>query len=252
MGALHAGHISLIAKAKTQCDFVLCSIFVNPTQFNDPKDLEMYPRHLEEDIKLLEAAGCHALLSPNEDEMYPDGRITIPADYGLLTNSLEGAFRPGHFEGVVTIVQRLFQLCQPDAAYFGEKDFQQLAVVREMVRRSGFSIDIVACPIAREKNGLAMSSRNERLSPVQREVAGGISKTLFQMKARSNDLDPENLMRWGKSEIRNYKGIQLEYLEIVDAETFAPSTHWVSGRKHIALVALKLGNVRLIDNLLLR
>lgn len=247
MGALHQGHISLIRAAQDEKTFVLTSIFVNPTQFNNPSDLEKYPRTEKEDILLLESAGCHALFLPSVQEMYADlekGHW----DYGVLSSTLEGFYRPGHFDGVLTIVKRFFEIIEPDVAFFGEKDFQQLAHIKRLVKDEMPSIEVIGCPTLRDDDGLAMSSRNLRLSPDQRTTALSISRILFDLADKKADLTPAELEGYARTQFDLIHGLELEYFEIVDASTFAPVPDWEEGFSPVALVAAYVGDVRLIDN----
>ena len=248
MGALHEGHLSLIKSAKESCDVVVVSIFVNPTQFNDPSDFEKYPRDLERDQQRLEDSGCDVLFAPSREEMYPT-EYRESYDFGKLTEVLEAAYRPGHFDGMATIVKRLLTVVNPDAAFFGEKDFQQLSIVRSLVKKEGINVDIEGCPIVREESGLAMSSRNVRLSNSERETAVALSQTLFAMAEKVGELPPSELEEWGRQQLNNAHGIKLEYLAVVDAETFNQPESWSQTSEPLALVAAYVGNVRLIDNL---
>ncbi len=250
MGALHEGHISLILEAKGPNTLVIASIFVNPTQFNNPSDLEHYPRMEEKDIALLEKAGCDIAFLPSISEMYPEAHKGH-WDYGLLSSSLEGKFRPGHFDGVLTIVKRLFEAVSPDRAFFGEKDFQQLAHIKRLAKEEFPSIEVIGCPTVRESDGLAMSSRNLRLSAEERKIAAIISAILFDMKEKKADFTPSELEGYGRSQFELAPGIELEYLEIVDQKTFAPVADWADSVEPIILVAAYVGSVRLIDNLML-
>lgn len=248
MGALHPGHISLVEAAALDGSFVIASIFVNPTQFNNANDLLHYPRTPQEDIEMLEKAGCHGLFMPSVEEMYPQlnkGHW----DYGMLSSSLEGKFRPGHFDGVLTIVKRLFESVMPDFAYFGEKDFQQLAHIRRFAKEEMPSIKIVGMPTVREADGLAMSSRNRRLSAEQRVIASHIPRILFDMREKCNDFSPAELEAYGRSQFELIQGIQVEYLEIVDRDTFAPVPDWGEPFEPVILLAAYIGEIRLIDNL---
>ncbi len=249
MGALHPGHVSLVKESGSICDVVLVSIFVNPTQFNNSEDLKHYPRTLSADISLLEASPCDAVFAPSVQEIYP-ALSRGHWDFGALTSTLEGFYRPGHFDGVITVVKRLFEITTPDMAFFGEKDFQQLAVIKEFVRQSGLPLKIVSCPTLREPDGLAMSSRNTRLKPGERTTALQINKILREIKLQSKNKAPEVLVCEGIAQFQNSTGIQLEYLAIVDGNTFEPLTKKLKGRP-VALVAAFVGDIRLIDNILL-
>lgn len=250
MGALHKGHISLINSALEQSDFVVCSIFVNPTQFNDASDFEQYPRLAEEDEKVLENAGCNLLFAPSIDEMYPGGSddFKISIDLGALATVMEGEHRPGHFDGVVQVVNRLFEITRPDYAFFGEKDFQQLAVVREMVRILGHSMEIIGCPTVREPNGLAMSSRNKRLSKAGFNTAANISSVLMSLQQRSESY--EDMEGWAIEQLKVMPEIDLEYVKIVDGRTLMEAN--ANSETVVACAAAWLEGVRLIDNVTLR
>lgn len=249
MGALHQGHLSLIHQAKTKTDLVVASIFVNPTQFNNPDDLKNYPRTVERDLELLSASGCDALFLPTVEEMYPTPRKDH-WDFGALSTSLEGHFRPGHFDGMLTVVKMLLELVEPEVAIFGQKDFQQLALIRAMVAHEGLPYRIEAGATVRESGGLAMSSRNMRLTPEQRQQALAISATLFAMKENRASMSPREVQDFGIQKLQSAPGVRLEYLSVVDGLTFQPLNEW-SSAEPTALVAAYVGEVRLIDNLLL-
>lgn len=251
MGALHAGHISLVEQAQQQCDLVVVSIFVNPTQFNNSKDLLLYPRTLEKDTAMLTDAGCDVLFHPSVAEMYPEHEKRH-WDFGILSSSLEGHFRPGHFDGVLTIVQKLFHAVPANKAFFGEKDFQQLALIKRMTKELELSIEVIGCPLIREESGLAMSSRNMRLSDEERKTALVISKTLFSMAALQNKMLPQQLEKYGFSMLSTVSGIEPEYLAIVDSETFHPMKDWNAAVTPVILIAVWVGGVRLLDNLILK
>lgn len=265
MGALHQGHLALVKRSKEENAITVCSIFVNPTQFNDPKDLEKYPRTLESDSKLLESVDCDVLFAPEVSEMYNLKELEDKAlgldnmdwtegrkvDFGALDKVMEGAHRPGHFNGVAQVVSKLFKAVKPDRAYFGQKDFQQLAIIRSMTEQMGFPIEIIPYPIVREADGLAMSSRNVRLTETERKVAPLISKILFKVKEMSSDYSISELKGFAKAEIRSEPLMKLEYFEIADAKTLQPLTYLEEGQDAVACIALKLGNVRLIDNILI-
>ncbi len=247
MGALHQGHIALIKKAKEACDWVIVSIFVNPTQFNNAKDLEQYPRQEEEDLTLLEKEKCDFVFLPSVEEIYPENYQKMKIDLNALQNVMEGKHRPGHFNGVVNVVSRLFALVQPDKAYFGRKDFQQVAVIKEMKRQLQLSTEIVSIATKREPNGLAMSSRNLRLSEQDKAKAVHIYEVLKKGKEWAQSHPP--LVTKNKMEEMFNKGeLQLEYLEIVHPETLhALEQYWVPGAT--ACIAAYCGTVRLIDNM---
>lgn len=248
MGALHAGHQSLIALARQNCDVVIASIFVNPTQFNNASDLAKYPRTLQLDIEKLSDSGCDAVFCPAVEEMYPSNEKGH-WNYGPLSNSLEGHFRPGHFDGVLTIVKKLFIAVQPNKAFFGEKDFQQLALIRRMTADESLPIEIIAAPTIREKSGLAMSSRNTRLNAKQLETAAHISRVLFNAAKNARSYDPKTLVSKAKIDFEHIPDISLEYFELVVATTFERVEEW-SIEPCVFLVACYLGDVRLIDNVI--
>jgi len=248
MGALHPGHQSLITLAKLHCDCVVASIFVNPTQFNNASDLAKYPRTPDLDLQKLEMAGCDAVFCPSVEEMYPN-TDKGHWDFGLLSNSLEGQFRPGHFDGVLTIVKKLFLAVQPDVAFFGEKDFQQLALIRRMTAEEKLPVQIVAAPTIRELSGLAMSSRNMRLSNEQMQIALHISRILFQTAEKARSQNPLHLVNQAKQAFSNLPEIKLEYFELVKASTFEPVAHWPE-ESCVFLIACYVGDVRLIDNVI--
>ena len=248
MGALHAGHIALVSQSVTQNDITIVSIFVNPTQFNNKTDLDKYPRSLEKDAELLRQAGCNLIFAPKADEIYNedelDGCFTF--DFAGLDKVMEGKFRPGHFNGVVQIVSKLFKLVQPDKAYFGEKDFQQLAIIHHMVKILGFEVEIIDCPIVREESGLAMSSRNERLTLDQRKKAVEISKVLFESRNFAAKLSPFELTKWVIDKINEVPELEVEYYEIVNSSTLQTINAWTEPA--VGCIAVFCGEVRLIDN----
>jgi len=249
MGALHAGHIGLVERSVAENDYNVVSIFVNPTQFNNASDLEKYPRNLEADALLLEKAGCDLIFAPSIDDMYSESEQNnrFEFDFEGLDTVMEGKFRPGHFNGVVQIVSKLFTLVQPHKSYFGEKDFQQLAIIHLMTQKLGFDIEIIDCPIVREASGLAMSSRNERLTSAQRELAASISSVLFESLKLTNNMLPAELTSWVENKIAQIEGLKLEYFEIVDAKTLQTANNWNSAT--VGCIAVFCGEVRLIDNI---
>lgn len=248
MGALHQGHLSLIRKAKSENDIVVASIFVNPIQFNNKEDLQKYPRTLEKDADLLESVGCDAIFAPSESEMYPEADTTV-YDFGSLAEVMEGKFRPGHFNGVAVVVKRLFDIVQPDNAYFGEKDYQQLQIIKSLVKQKNIPVIINPCPIVRETDGLAMSSRNIRLTEDERNVAPFIYQTLLQAKEKANQLNPAELTQWVIKQIESQDLMTTEYFEIVDSTTLLPVTEWKNCEHAIGCIVVFLGSVRLIDNI---
>ncbi len=250
MGALHEGHLSLVRQALSENPVVVVSIFVNPNQFNDAKDLERYPRTLEADMKLLESTGCHLVFAPSVNEVYPEPD-TRKFNFGKLEEVMEGKFRPGHFNGVAQVVSRLFDMVKPDKAYFGLKDFQQLAVIKSMVKQLNLPVEIVPCAIVREDSGLAMSSRNELLTAEQRKNAAEISKTLFRARELKKQKSVKELAKWVTNEINNNPFLDVEYVEIVDDEELQPVRSWNEPATKVACVAVFCGKVRLIDNIIL-
>lgn len=249
MGALHDGHISLVEQARRDNDAVVVSVFVNPTQFNNPDDLRTYPRTEDADCRRLEAAGVDFAFIPSVEEMYPEPDTRV-FELGDVAAVMEGAMRPGHFNGVAQVVSRLFAMVNPDRAYFGEKDFQQIAVIRRMVELEKFAIEIVSCPIKRESDGLAMSSRNVRLSARQREVAPNIYRILKEsVEAKASGLSLEETKRKVIEEINAYPEMEVEYYEIVNADDMQPVKDWNDCRQAVGCITVYLGDVRLIDNI---
>jgi pantoate--beta-alanine ligase len=251
MGAFHEGHRSLLRRARAECDLAVCSIFVNPTQFDDPADLAAYPRDEEADLREAGALGIDLAFVPSVEEMYPAGAPEVTVDPGPLGERLEGAARPGHFRGVATVVAKLFHAVGPCRAYFGEKDAQQLAVIRRMVRDLSFPVEVVPCPTVREPDGLAMSSRNRRLTPEQREAATCLFLALAEAAelARAGERDAAKLVAVMAREIGATPQARIDYVAVVDEETFE-EVREIRGPAR-ALVAARFGEVRLIDNLLL-
>lgn len=249
MGALHEGHLSLVRQSVAENDYTVVSVFVNPTQFNNADDLAKYPRNLQKDSELLQTVGCDLIFAPTKDDIYDADELTgtFEFDFGGLDKVMEGAFRPGHFNGVVQIVSKLFELIQPDKAYFGEKDYQQLAIIHRMTKLMNFDVEIVDCPIVREESGLAMSSRNERLSPEQRKIAASISKILFECRNFVPSLSPTQVKEWVENELSKIPAFELEYFEIANAETLQSATDW--NQPTVGFVAVFCGDVRLIDNI---
>lgn len=247
MGALHEGHLSLVQQAGEQSDFVVVSIFVNPTQFNDPKDLEKYPRDLEADLGLLDSSPCQLVFAPDVQEMYPEpDKRTF--EFGSLGEVMEGKHRPGHFNGVAQVVSKLFDMVRPDKAFFGLKDFQQLAIVNRMVEQLNMPVEIVPCNIVREPDGLAMSSRNRRLSPEERKSAVLISQTLFQAVKKQEEMELENLKAWVIQNINSNIHLEVEYFDIVDDKELRSIKRWDETINKIGCIAVVCGKVRLIDN----
>lgn len=250
MGALHEGHLSLIRQAREENEVVICSIFVNPIQFNNPDDLKKYPRTFEEDCKMLESAGCDLVFYPGENEMYPEP-VTEKYDFGTLETVMEGKFRPGHFNGVAVVVRKLFEIVHPDKAYFGLKDYQQLQIINAMVALVKSPVIIVPCPIIREPDGLAMSSRNRRLTAEIREIVPVIFKTLSSIADKKNHWTISQTKQWAIEQIEVFKPLKVEYFEIADSESLQPATEWNSFPGLVACTAVWAGEVRLIDNILI-
>jgi pantoate--beta-alanine ligase len=248
MGALHDGHISLVEEARNGNDVVVVSVFVNPTQFNNPDDLRTYPRTEEADCRRLESAGVDIAFIPTVDEIYPepDNRVF---DLGPVAEVMEGAMRPGHFNGVAQVVSRLFSLVSPDRAYFGEKDFQQIAVIRRMVELEGFKLEIVPCPIKREASGLALSSRNVRLTEHQHAVAPNIHRILAESVAKCPAESVAEVKKQVVDAINAYPEMEVEYYEIVNGDDMQPISDWSESTNPVGCVTVYLGDVRLIDNI---
>jgi len=249
MGALHQGHLDLVRRARSDNDLAGCSIFVNPIQFNNPEDLEKYPRTLENDLQLLEQTGCDLVFIPSVEEMYP-GPVMEKYDFGDLERVMEGEHRPGHFNGVAIIVKKLFDIFQPDKAYFGEKDFQQLRIIQALVRMEKIPVEIIPCPTVRESDGLAMSSRNRRLTPEERLRAPEIYNTLVLARELVNIVPVSEVRKLSIARLES-KGFRVDYFEIADIESLQPSNTWETNGGMIACVAAFLGKVRLIDNMIL-
>ena len=248
MGALHQGHLSLYKAAKKENDEVISSIFVNPTQFNNPDDFQKYPKTLEKDIELLEKAGVDAVYVPNVEEMYPDGLNSKKYDFDGLENEMEGKYRPGHFDGVGTIVEELFRQVQPHNAYFGEKDYQQLAIIKKMVEKTKLPVKIHGVPTLREEDGLAMSSRNVRLTETQRKEATIIYETLTKVKEWFKVISLEEIKQKVTDIFRN-SNFELEYFVIADEETLKEANAIDEDKKYRAFIVAYAGEVRLIDNM---
>ena len=248
MGALHVGHASLVKRSVSENGVTVVSVFVNPTQFNDKNDLAKYPRTLDADCRLLEDCGAAFAFAPSVEEMYPQPD-TREFSYAPLDTVMEGAFRPGHFNGVCQIVSKLFDAIQPDRAYFGEKDFQQLAIIREMVRQMNYKLEIVGCPIVREEDGLALSSRNKRLSAQERENALNISRTLFKSRTFATSHTVSETQKMVEEAIEAAPGLRLEYFEIVDGNTLQKVNSWEDAQYVVGCITVFCGEVRLIDNI---
>lgn len=249
MGALHAGHLSLMERSCRDNDITVASIFVNPTQFNNATDLKTYPRTEEKDCALLEKAGVDYAFVPSVEEIYPEPDTRV-FDLGAVAEVMEGAMRPGHFNGVAQIVSRLFSYVNPTRAYFGEKDFQQIAVIRRMAQLEGFDFEIIACPIVREADGLALSSRNVRLTPEQRQIAPEIHRTLARSLDMARDKSVGEVKQWVKEEIDRQPFMTTEYYEIVNPLTMQPTDSWMTpDGPAVGCVTVYCGDVRLIDNI---
>lgn len=248
MGALHSGHISLVERCVAENDVTVVSVFVNPTQFNDKRDLELYPRTPEEDCAMLEKAGCTYVFTPSVEEVYPEPDTRV-FELGTVAEVMEGRFRPGHFNGVAQIVSKLFAMVSPHRAYFGEKDFQQIAVIRAMAAQLQFDIDIIACPIVREADGLALSSRNTRLTPEQRRNAPRIAETLFKSRTFAESHTVEETIRYVVDTINTVPVMRVEYYEIVDGNTLLPVENWQDSSYIVGCITVYNGEVRLIDNI---
>ena len=249
MGALHKGHLSLVSKACAECQFVVVSIFVNPTQFNNPDDLRTYPRTLDADTALLSAnTKADVVFAPSVEEVYPEPD-TRQFSFGPIAEVMEGKYRPGHFNGVAQIVSKLFMFVEPDKAFFGEKDFQQLAIIRKMVAQLHLNIEIVPCPIVREVDGLAVSSRNTLLTEQFRAVAPHIATTLKASVEKMNELTPKQTIEWVTNQINNFGGLEVEYYSIVDGLTLQDVASWNETNYVVGCITVYAGKVRLIDNI---
>ncbi len=247
MGALHLGHISLVERAVRENDIVVVSIFVNPTQFNDKSDLKNYPRTPEKDLALIEKSGVHYVFMPSEHEIYPEPDTRV-FDFGNLDKVMEGAHRPGHFNGVAQVVSKLFNIVNPHRAYFGQKDFQQLAIIRQMVKQLNQSVEIIPCPIIREKDGLAMSSRNLLLEPEIRQCAPLIYKTLSEARNKVGLLSVKEMISWVEENINKEPYLSVEYFSLSDSTTLQPVNSWNDSNSIIGCIAVRAGKIRLIDN----
>ena len=251
MGALHEGHLQLVRRAVAENDVAIVSVFVNPTQFNDKNDLAKYPRTLEADAALLESVGCMAVFAPEANEFYTEEEMnsTFQFDFAGLDEVMEGKFRPGHFNGVVQVVSKLFRLVKPTRSYFGEKDFQQLAIIRHMVRTMGFDVEIVGCPIVREESGLARSSRNMLLSEAERVVAANIHAVLKESTSFYSMTTVQELHDATIAAINRHEGLEVEYYDIVNGDTLQSIEKWEDADYVVGCITVYCGSVRLIDNL---
>ena len=249
MGALHEGHLSLINRAKKENDFVVVSIFVNPTQFDNKDDLNNYPSTLEADLSLLKSAPCDLVFTPSISEIYQNNVERVLFDFDGLDHQMEGKFRSGHFQGVGTVVRHLFEIIKPNKAYFGEKDFQQLQIIKNLVKKNKIPVQIVACEIFRERDGLAMSSRNMRLTEAQRKAAPMIHKILEEVKSKFFEESILNISNWVENEFQKLPLLDLEYFEIANDETLESAKKKNPNEKYRAFIAVYAGEVRLIDNI---
>ena len=251
MGALHAGHRSLVERARRECATVVVSVYVNPTQFNDKTDLKNYPRTPEADLRLLEEVGADYVFMPSVEEVYPEPD-TRTFDFGMIDKVMEGATRPGHFNGVAQVVSRLFDLVKPAKAYFGEKDFQQIAVIREMVRQLRIPVEIIPCPIVRGEDGLALSSRNTLLDTDHRTAAPYIYKVLKAAVEKSHQTTPDQLAAWVTAQVESNPLLKVIYFQVVDAATMQQVRTWEESPAIQGCIAVQAGDIRLIDNIKLR
>lgn len=251
MGALHQGHISLVERARKECDVVVVSVFVNPTQFNDKNDLKNYPRTPEADAAMLEAAGVDYVLFPSVEEIYPEPDTRV-FDFGLIDKVMEGATRPGHFNGVAQVVSRLFAIVEPTKAYFGEKDFQQIAVIRAMCAQLGLTLEIVDCPIIRDVDGLARSSRNTLLTTEHRAAAPHIYEVLSAATTKLNQMTPQQLTEWVVEQVENNPLLKVIYFQAVDALSLQQVENWTDSERIQGCIAVQAGEIRLIDNIKLK
>ena len=253
MGALHRGHISLIDRSRNECDVTVASIFVNPTQFNNVTDLEKYPRTVEKDIEMLAESGCEILFMPDVSAVYPEGMApSVKFNFGKLDRVLEGIFRPGHFEGMAQVVHRLLEITHPNRLYMGQKDFQQAAIVGRMLELMKSETELVSCPIQREPDGLAMSSRNARIAPEVRSKVALIYQILAEAAERVGEYNPADIQRLALTKLKTEPHFKVEYFEIVDGRTLLPIQLFEDTDYAVALVAVWVGEVRLIDNMILK
>ena len=248
MGALHSGHISLVERCVKENDVCVVSVFVNPTQFNDKADLERYPRTEEADKKLLEAAGCDIVFMPKVEEMYPEEDTRV-FNFGSIETVMEGKYRPGHFNGVAQIVSKLFDAVEPTRSYFGEKDFQQVAIIRDMVRQLNLPVEIIACPIIREESGLARSSRNELLSAEERKKAALISQVLSKSVNFAKEMSVDEVKNWVIDQFKTDEVFRMDYYDIVDGNSLQSVSSWEESDYIVGCIAVYCGKIRLIDNI---
>lgn len=252
MGALHLGHLSLIEKAQKKNDIVVVSIFVNPTQFDNVEDLKKYPKTIESDIKLLKSVSCDILFSPSIKEIYSKNITSEKFDFDGLEHQMEGKFRDGHFDGVGTVVKALFEIVKPNRAYFGQKDFQQLQIIKKMVKKNRIPIKIKGCPIFREEDGLAMSSRNTRLSEDQRQISPFIFKILQEVKKKFITKSITEINEWVAEKFKQQHLLKLEYFTVAEEKTLETAETKESNKKYRAFIAVFAGEIRLIDNIRLK
>jgi pantoate--beta-alanine ligase len=248
MGALHKGHLSLIEKSSSENDITVVSIFVNPTQFNDSKDFDRYPREVEQDLELLKSVEVDYIFLPSNTEIYP-AIDEHHYELGELSSVIEGASRPGHFNGVASVVKRLFEIVQPKRAYFGLKDFQQYRIIKELNKNYNLGVDVIGCDTVRDENGLALSSRNMLLSKKEKSLAVHLSKTLKLLSENSKSLNHLELENLGRNYLTKYPDLELEYIRVVDPESFEPPTAKTKKGERLALLAAKIGKIRLLDNM---
>lgn len=248
MGAIHEGHLSLIRRSINENQFTVVSIFVNPTQFNEEQDFNLYPRKLETDLEIMSSLPIDLVFAPGVSEIYPE-QDTRVFDFGELDKTMEGEHRPGHFNGVAQVVSKLFEIIRPDRAYFGEKDFQQLAIVKALVKQLGNPVEIIACPIIREEDGLAMSSRNKRLTPAQRTASRSVSKALFRAQKLAGTMSVNKLQEKIIRQLNRHPLIEVEYFKIVDKENLQQVSDWSDTDTITGCIAVQIGEVRLIDNI---
>lgn len=247
MGALHEGHLSLVDQAKKETDIIVVSVFINPAQFNNPDDLRKYPRDMEGDMQKLKQRGVDIVFAPSEQEMYPE-KTSKTYDFGHLDKVMEGKHRPGHFSGVALIVHKLFDIIHPDKAYFGNKDYQQLVIIKQLTRQENLPVEVVGCPILREPDGLAMSSRNQRLTQQERKVAPVLYQTLKKAVELGNHQTVDAVKRFVTEEIKKTNALELEYFDIADSNTLTSISKWSESDNPRGFIAAWLGDVRLIDN----
>lgn len=249
MGALHKGHLSLVEQASRQSSFVVVSIFVNPTQFNNATDLEKYPRTLDQDVALLETTPCHLVFAPSVDEIYPEPDTRV-FDFGVIDKVMEGLHRPGHFNGVAQVVSRLFDIVKPQVAFFGQKDFQQLAIIAAMVKQLNLQVEIFPCPIVREADGLAMSSRNMLLDEIQRKNVPVIAQSLLESCNFAHSQTVNEVIEYVTNRVNKMPGLQVEYFDIVDGVTLQAIDKWDESDYIVGCIAVFAGKIRLIDNII--